>query len=386
MFDFKIAIPTEIYFGEGVENRAGELMHEYADQVLLLYGSERLFQSGTGDKIVASLNRAGCRVATLGGVKPNTDSDFIDEAIRFARSCSIRGILAVGGGSVIDSAKAIAAGVCTPESVIDLYKGETDPGIILPIGTVVTMPASGSEANGVSVIRDSSTGLKHTRTIPGTIPKFALLNPELTCSIPARQTAAGGFDIFSHAFERFMDKRRGSLLLDELTAGLMRAVTKSLPKVIADPEDLDARGEILYAATVAHSNMLGPGGDFACHAMSHVMTHAFGTSHGEGLAMLIPAWCRVMKQYDEPRILEFYSMVFGVGTIEEGEAALAAFIDVIGLDRDICRMYGQPAALQAEELAEMTLNRGPAGAGFRPMSKEDLTAVYQLILRDNTGL
>lgn len=376
MYDFELKIPTEIYFGENVEKTAGEHMREYASDVLVLYGSERVFDEGSGNDIVASLEDAGCKVAKLGGVRPNADTGFIDRAIQFVRARKLNGILAVGGGSVIDSAKAIAAGVCCRAPVAELYRGEAEPGMMLPVGAVVTMPASGSEANGMSVVTDHATGEKLSRYFLGVIPKFALLDPKMTVSIPPYQTAVGGFDIFSHAFERFFDLRRDSVLLDEMTASLMRTVVKVLPGLVRDPGDLSARGEIMYAATVAHSNMLGPGGDFACHAMSHILTHNCGLPHGGALAMLIPAWCRYMKKYDEERFRRFYEMVFDTSDIQEGETRLEDFVTRIGLP-----LKPENSGLTPEELAEETLKGNDhIGAGFCPMGREDVEAVYRSLL------
>ena len=374
MFSFDISIPTELCFGAGRVRSVGKLMKKHADNVLLLYGSERIFHAGTGNMIVADLEDAGCNVVPRGGFPANTDSMFIDQAIRLVRERHIDGILAAGGGSVIDSAKAIAIGACVKESILQIFRDGAAVNCVLPIGVVVTVPATGSEANAVAVITDHDTHRKYTGRFPQAKPRFAILDPELTVSVPPGQTAIGGFDIFSHAFERFFDLTRDSLLLDEMTMALMRSVVQCLPKLVDEPENIDLRSEIMFAATVAHSDMIGPGGDFGCHALSHILTEAYGTPHGAGLAMLIPAWCRVMEKYEPARFEAFYRGVFGAEDAEEGKGRQADFVHRIKLPADLGGT-GDP-----EMLTEVTLETGAAvGGRFRPMDKTDIRAVFELI-------
>lgn len=374
MFQFDMSIPTELCFGEGRVRNVGKLMKKYADNVLMLYGSERIFRCGTGDTIVADLEEAGLTVTLLGGVPANTDSLFIDESILLVRERRIDGILAVGGGSVIDSAKAIAVGACAKDGILDVFRKGTNGHCVLPIGTVVTVPATGSEANAVAVITDHDTHRKYTGRFLQAKPRFAILDPELTVSVPPRQTAIGGFDIFSHAFERFFDLSRESLLLDEMTIALMRSVVKCLPPLVEEPENIALRSELMLAATMAHSDMIGPGGDFGCHALSHILTEVYGIPHGAGLAMLIPAWCRVMERYDPERFETFFQGVFGAKDAEEGKGMLEDFVHRIKLPTDM----GDTA--DPGMLTDVTLQTGAAvGGRFRSMDKADIRAVYELI-------
>lgn len=333
MYNFTMSIPTEIIFGQGAEEQAGEQMKRYADRILLLYGSERIFRTGLGQRLTARLEEAGCTVVPQGGVTANADSELIRKAVRVIRDRELNGILAVGGGSVIDSAKAAAAGACLRGTIEELFRGEIEPETFLPVGAVVTLPA--------------------------------------------RQTAEGGFDVFAHAFERFFDLRRESVLLDRMTAGLMKTVTECLPRVIRDPGDLQNRAEMMFAATAAHSDMLGPGGDFACHTMSHILTKEYGLAHGAALAMLIPAWCSEMFSKNGERFAEFYRQVFGEKEPRKGQERLEAFVDGIGLPRKLGSV-----GVGAEKLAEETMASVPqVGEGFCDgMSEEEIIRVFRRVM------
>lgn len=377
MYNFTMSIPTEIIFGEGAEEQAGMQMKRYADRILLLYGSERIFRTGLGQRLTACLEEAGCTVVPQGGVTANADSELIRKAVRVIRDRELNGILAVGGGSVIDSAKAAAAGACLRGTVEELFRGDIEPEAFLPVGAVVTLPATGSEANGMAVIQDHETHDKLLRYFPQFKPRFALLDPALTVTLPARQTAAGGFDVFAHAFERFFDLRRESVLLDRMTAGLMKTVTECLPRVIHDPGDLQNRAEMMFAATAAHSDMLGPGGDFACHTMSHILTKEYGLAHGAALAMLIPAWCREMFPKNGERFAEFYRQVFGEKEPRKGQERLETFVDEIGIPRKL-----GSAGIGPEKLAEETMDSVPqVGEGFCDgMNEEEIIRVFRRIM------
>ena len=331
MYNFELKIPTEIYFGVNVEEQVGKLMKPYSSKVMLVYGSERIFKNGLGEKIVGYLESEGCEVVKQGGVKPNADEEYIEKAIKLAREEGVDGIVAIGGGSVIDSAKAISAGMFTEGNIMDIYKGKATPVKFLPIGAIVTVPATASESNGMSVISSSKTKEKIGGFFEETKPKFALLNPELTLTVSRYQTAAGGFDIFAHAFERYIDLTRHSLLLDEMTMGVMKTMIEILPDLIDNPLDMEKRSDMMFAATVAHNDMIGPGGDFACHQISHEITESYGIAHGGALAMIIPAWCEYMKDRQRDRLTKLFAGLFGSGSVEEGITALKSFISSIGL-------------------------------------------------------
>lgn len=376
MYNFNFSIPTEIHFGKDCELSAGPLMRSYGERILMVYGSERIFEDGLGGRLVKSLQDADCTVHLCGGVKPNAEVSFIENAIEAARKESIDGILAVGGGSVIDSAKAISAGWGYEDSVWQLYQNPlAEPKVFLPIGAVVTMPAAASESNDMSVISDDDTGKKLARPFAQVRPKFALLNPELTLTISSFQTASGGFDIFAHAFERYFDLTRGSSLLDGLTESLMRTVIHVLPKVLDAPGDVQLRGELMLAATMAHNDTLGPGGDFACHEISHVITEKYGVAHGAALAMILPAWCSCMWRKAPERFSQFFQRVWATTgnsreeIIIKGIDTMRSFVEQIGLSLSV----GKGEA----SMRELTDAIGLPGGGFAKLSSEEVESILR---------
>ena len=409
MYDFQLSVPTEIHFGTDCEEKVGMLMKQFADRVLLVYGSERIFTpegvserpaselegkaQSLGQRMVDRLEEAGCTVIRRGGVKPNAEADWIRETIDLARREKVNGILAVGGGSVMDSAKAVAAGVGYDGDILSLYENpEAAPDYFLPVGAVVTIPATASESNEMSVISDTETGRKIARPFRESKPKFALLNPALTVTVSPFQTASGGFDIFAHAFERYFDLRRQSRLFDQMAITLMRQVVELLPQVLKAPEDLALRGEMMVAATVAHNDMLGPGGDFACHEISHVVTEKFGIAHGAALAMIIPAWIKRMHQKEPQRFAEFFRQVFSVEDAEDGRAIseglsrMEDFVESLGLSlRFVCDSGEDGAKCVLRDTAALaceTLGGRPyLGGGLAEMYAEDIAAVYEEFLR-----
>jgi len=376
MYSFEIKIPTEIYFGVNVEEKVGQLISKYANKVMLIYGSERIFESGLGDSIASNLENSGCQVVRFGGVRPNADIEYIEKAIEIARAENVNGLVAIGGGSVIDSAKAVSAGFGCTASVMDLFRGNAETTGFLPIAAIVTAPATASEANGMAVIEDYRTCEKVARYFEGVIPKFAFLNPELTLTVPTYQTAVGGFDSFSHAFERYMDLRRGSMLLDRMSASLMRTVIELLPKAIDDPWDIVVRSELMLAANMAHNNMLGPGGDFACHGIAHGITTSYGLAHGGSLAMVIPAWCEYMKDRHPERMENFFKEVFNALDIDDGIRRLKDFIQSLGLPLKMKADCDEIDSM-AERIAGA---KGFVGEGFEKMYMEDIAAVLRKVI------
>lgn len=376
MYNFELKIPTEIYFGSESLNDVGLLMRKHGRKVLMVYGSNRIVNTGLCDRIMEELISVGCQVVLCGGVKPNADVGFINAAVEQGRLEGIDSILAIGGGSVIDTAKAISVGFFYGGQVEDLYLDKATPIGFLPIGAIVTNPATASESNGMSVISDSVSGKKLAHFFEGAKPKFALLNPELTLTVSAYQTAVGGFDVFAHAFERYFDLNRDSQLLDVMTEGLMKTVIGVLPTLVKDPNDILLRSEMMLAATVAHNDMLGPGGDFACHQISHTLTEAYGVSHGGALAMIIPSWCEHLQEENPQRFLEFYHRIWGVETLDDGLSRLKNFIGSIGLPIHI-----DGKADDAKRLAKACVGTmGYIGGGFRKVTENDVKQILKRII------
>ena len=294
MKDFVFHIPTEIYFGKNAQARAGELCKKYGSRVLILYGSHRIEKNGLLDDIEKNLKESGVTSIRCGGIRENTSIGFVRNAISVAKLQRVEILLAIGGGSVIDTAKAISVGVCCDADIWDVYTGKTAPEKAMPVGVILTAAATASEANPVSVLWNEEINRKMAFRHELLFPAFALMNPELTYTVPAKQTAIGSIDIFAHAFERYFHKEQKSILRDKLCTAIMQTVIEVLPGVLKHPEDYDGRSQLMWAATMAHSDMIGMEGVYACHQMSHALTQVYNLSHGEALAILMPAWCKYM--------------------------------------------------------------------------------------------
>ncbi len=385
MKDFEFMFSTKVVFGRDVHKRIGEFAVQYGSRVMLLYGSQRIKRSGLLPDIIAQLTAVGIHVIEFGGIEENPTLAKAEEGCRLACAEKIDLLIAVGGGSVIDTAKAISVGSHYKGNLWNLYEGSATVSDALPIGVVLTIAATASEANCVSVLHNTQIGRKLSMTNPLTFPKFALMNPELTYTVPPYQTAAGSVDIFSHAFERYFHKVQTGTLRDFLCAGVMRTVITELPKALAHPDSYDARSQLMWAATVAHSNMLGFEGDFACHALSHVLTTQFGISHGAALGILMVAWCKYMLAEEEDAIAKFALQVWQVP--ESGKLSQTAQNGIFEFQNFICSV-GLPVTLREagfpdadpESLAEKAINPagGFIGGNFKRLCLRDVISIFQI--------
>ena len=304
----------------------------------------------------------------------------------FAKEKQIDLLLAVGGGSVIDTAKAVSIGSCYSGKLWDFYSGKAVPEKALPIGVVLTMAATASEANCVSVLSNETIGKKTAFYHPLTYPKFALLNPELTYSVPARQSAIGGIDIFAHAFERYFHLGQKGILRDGLCTAVMKTVLAELPLVQQNPDDYDGRSQLMWAATMAHSDMIGAEGVFACHEMSHILTEEYDLSHGLALGILMPAWCKFILLDHAEEIAAFSQEVWDVPA--EGKNAVAIAQDGISRFQDFICSVGLPVTLReagisnvdSKWLAEKMLPdpETVVGENFQPLYQYDVQAIFEL--------
>ena len=323
MKDFVFHIPTEIYFGKNAQAHVGELCGKYGSRVLILYGSPRIEHNGLLDEIEDQLKIHGVTCIRCGGVCENTSLHFVRAAIKKARENQIQMLLAVGGGSVVDTAKAVSIGICAKQDIWDIYEGKAVPEYAVPVGVILTAAATASEANPVSVLMNDDNGHKIAFRYPLLYPSFALLNPELTFTVPAIQTSIGSIDIFAHAFERYFHKEQKSILRDKLCTAIMQTVIEVLPYVLKHPKDYEGRSQLMWAATMAHSDMIGTEGVYACHQMSHVLTQEYHLSHGEALAILMPAWCKYMLPKHCCEFATFATDVWQVKNIGQGDEKIA---------------------------------------------------------------
>lgn len=335
MNDFQFHAPTNYVFGRGAENRAGTFCRDAgARKVLIVYGGGSAVRSGLLDRVESALADAGLSFLELGGVQPNPLDDKVRDGISLCRRTHVDFLLAVGGGSVIDTAKAIAVGVPYEGDFWDIYTGVYQPVAALPVGVVLTIPAAGSEGSGNSVITNRAAGMvKLSLRLPDLLrPVFALMNPELTFTLSPFQTFCGMADMMAHIMERYFSNTPDVSLTDRLCEGVLRSIIETAPRLLSDPADYGARANIMWAGTIAHNGLCGVGReeDWASHFIEHELSAKYGVTHGAGLAVVFPAWMKFMILHSHvsmpegPRKLaQFAIRVMGV-TAESEEAAVYA--------------------------------------------------------------
>jgi len=385
MENFRFSMPTEIIFGKGAEKETGKETRKLGARVLLHYGSQRIKTSGLFDVVVKSLKAAGVEYVELGGVKPNPRLSLVQEGIRLCREHKLTGILAVGGGSVIDSAKAIGVGAPYSGDVWDFYIPKAAPVETLPVGVVLTIPAAGSEASKSSVVTKEEGNLKYALNIDLIKPRFAIMNPELTYTLPPDQTAAGAADIMSHIIERYFTNSAHVDLTDRLCEATLKTIIHNVPIALAEPNNYSARAEIMWAGTVAHNDLLSTGrvGDWATHGIEHELSALYDVTHGAGLAVVFPAWMSFTLSHDLKRFVQFAVRVWGVEedfaeperTAREGIARLKAFWKSIGLPGTLGEL-GIPND-RITEMASRAVERGALGS-FVPIKKREAEAILKL--------
>lgn len=314
MDNFVFSCPTRIIFGRDVESQAGTETRQYSGNVLLHFGGGSAERSGLLNRIRESLSSTGIEVTELGGVLPNPRLSLVREGISLCRSRGITFILAVGGGSVIDSAKAIAVGVPYSGDVWDFYGNRVEPERALGVGVVLTIPAAGSESSVSSVLSDPERELKRGLNSEMIRPCFALMNPELTYTLGAYQTACGAADMMAHVMERYFTNTRDTDLVDRLCESVLRSIIAQAPIALSNPSSYAARAELMWAGTIAHNGLLGTGreGDWASHAIEHELSAIYDVAHGAGLAAIFPAWMKAVYRHDVERFAQFAVRVWGV--------------------------------------------------------------------------
>lgn len=389
MENFSYCTPTRYLFGRGVEDQVGKLTAELgASRVMVVYGQGSVVRSGLLTRVIESLTDQDIMVETLGGVKPNPEDDLVREGIAICNANAIDAIVAVGGGSVIDTAKAIAAGARYDGDFWDFFCGKAVVQDALPIGVVLTIPAAGSEGSGNSVITKKEGKVKISiRTDYWLRPKFALLDPELTFTLPAHQTAAGIADMMAHIMERYFTPTKDVVVTDRISEGLLKAIIEEAPKVIAHPDDYEARANIMWSGTLAHNGICGCGRkeDWTSHAMEHELSAVYGVTHGAGLAVVFPAWMTYMAEHNPVKIAQFARRVFRVISTDDYAAAiegierLRAFFKSIGLPTTMAELgISDPdIPLLVERLHR---NKGEVLGVYLPLTAKETTEIYQLMV------
>ncbi len=387
MDNFNFYSPTEFVFGKGREHECGALVKKYGGtKVLLHYGGGSAKRSGLLDRVTASLDVAGVSYVMLGGVKPNPRDTLVYEGIEICRKEGVDFIVCVGGGSVIDSAKAIAAGVPYAGDFWDFYSGKAAVETALPVGTVLTIAAAGSEGSGDSVITQEATGLKRGAGSNALRPRFSIMNPALTQTLPPFQTACGACDIMAHVFERYFTNTPEVEITDRLCEAVLCTIVKEAPRVIADPNHYEARANIMWAGTVAHTNICGVGRsqDWNSHNLEHELSGLYDVAHGAGLAVIMPAWMEFVMPHQPMRFAQMASRVFGCAMdFEHPEAtgmagirAFRRFLHELGLPINFAELGAkeEDIPLLVEKLG---LGSGRSG-GFVRLSSEDAAAIYHI--------
>ena len=383
MENFVFNNTTKIIFGKGVENQVGSELKGYK-KVLLHYGSGSIKKSGLYERVVKSLQDAGVEWVELGGVKPNPSLSLVYEGIHLCRENQVELILAVGGGSVIDSAKAIAMGVCYAGDVWDFFDRGVRPQQALPVGVILTIAAAGSESSVSSVITREEGLLKRAVDNPLIMPRFAMLNPELTYTLPPYQTACGVADIMAHILERYFTRVKNVDLTDRLCEAALKTVINFARRALEDPCDYEARAEIMWAGALAHNDLLGTGrkGDWGSHMIEHELSGIYDVAHGAGLAVVFPAWMEYVYKEDLNRFVQYAVRVWGVDDCfgEPERIALAG----IARTRDFFRRMGLPVSLREmhigdgrlEEMAEKATQKGTIG-NFKKLDKADVVEILR---------
>ena len=391
MKDFNYYAPTEVVFGRNSEGQVAKLVKRYGGhKVLVHYGGKSAEKSGLLDKICMLLRDEGVAFIKFGGVVPNPRLSKVHEGIDLCRKEGVDFILAIGGGSVIDSSKAIAYGVPYDGDVWDFYAYKKDPVCALPVAAVLTIPAAGSEMSDSSVITNEDGWIKHGYSNNLCRVKFAIMNPERTFTLPPYQTAAGVTDIMMHTMERYFSHDGDMSLTDSIAEGLLKTMKDSVFAVLKDPEDYRHRAQIMWGGSLAHNDLTGCGtqGDWATHLLEHELSAMFDVTHGAGLAAVWPSWARYVLKEDVQRFVRFAVNVMGVtndycdpeGTALRGIEAMETFYHAIGMPVNIHELIGRE--ITDDEIDEMVGKCSRGGTfsigAFKTLEAEDMKAIYEM--------
>ena len=391
MDNFTFYSPTYFVFGKDEEKRAGSLVKRFGgSRVLIHYGSGSVVRSGLLGRVKESLEEAGISYVELGGVKPNPRSGLVYEGIELCRKEKVDFVLAVGGGSTIDSSKAIAAGTVYDGDFWDFYSGKLVEKA-LPIGTILTIAAAGSEGSPDSVITNENGMYKRGATGEAYRPTFSILNPQLTCTLPPYQTACGITDIMAHLMERYLTNSKDVVTTDRMIEALMLAMIEEGPKAVKNPEDYEARANIMWAGMMAHNNSCGVGRsqDWNSHNIEHELSALYDCAHGAGLAVTFPAYLSYVYRHDVDRVAQLAVRVWGCkddpdnreAVALEGIEKLRAFSKSIGMPVTLGELGGKEEDIA--KLADVCCNgdgRDGSIQGFVKLSEEDVANIYRKMI------
>ena len=390
MQNFTYYAPTKVIFGRGVEENVGEALKAFGPKkVLIHYGGGSAKRSGLIGKITDSLDKAGIAWIELGGVEPNPKVQFVREAIALCRKEGVDFLLAVGGGSAIDSAKSIALSIGSDADPWDIVSKKVKPTAALPVGVVLTIAAAGSEMSDSHVLSDLTQGMKRGFSSDLVRPKIAFMNPELTYTVSPYQTACGIVDIMMHTLERYFGSKKDNPLTDRVAEGIMQAVIENGPVALAHPDDFDARGTLMWASSLSHNGLTGCGGahpGMPVHQLEHGVSGLFdNVSHGAGLAILFPAWASYMCRHDVMRFCQAAVRIWNVPmdydhperTARRGIQVMKEFFHSLGMPVSLHEVGIGPESF--EELAKaITYGYTRQIPSFVPMGKEEILDILRL--------
>ena len=393
MKNFNYYAPPQVAFGRNTESQVAELVKKYGgSKVLIHYGGQSAIRSGLLAKVEQILTEAGIAYVKLGGVKPNPRLSLVRKGIELCKEENVDFLLAVGGGSVIDSCKAISSGRFYQGDVWTLYEHKDHATQYLPIGCILTIPAAGSEMSNGSVITNDEveSWLKKDYCVDEFRCKFAIMNPELTFTLPAWQTACGITDMMMHTMERYFSKDDDMETTDAIAEAILRTCMKEGPLALANPTDYTCRANIMWAGTLAHNDLTGCGttGDWATHNIEHELSGLFDVSHGAGLAAVWGSWARYTRNENLPRFARFAHNVMGIDTTnmsdmeasEAGIKAMEQFFRSIGMPTDIHTLVGKDITdAEIEEMAQKCTNGDTTTiGGLKILHAADIVKIYQM--------
>lgn len=386
MDNFTFYAPTYFDFGKDAELHVADLIRQYGgSRVLLHYGGGSIKRSGLYDRVMETLNNGGLAVWELGGVKPNPRSGLVQEGIELCKKEKINFILAVGGGSTIDSAKAIAAGSLYDGDFLDFYRGKAVIREALPVGTILTISAAGSEGSPNTVITDEATQVKKGTKSDLLRPKFSILNPALTCTLSPYQTAAGATDIMIHVCERYFSNTKEVEITDRLCEAVLKTMIYETPRVLKNPDHYEARANIMWAGMLAHNNVCGVGRvqDWASHHIEHELSALYDVTHGAGLAVIAPLWMRHVLKTNPDKLVQFATRVWDIPLVEDDPKATA--LKGIEAFESFLKSIGMPSSFQEigareediELLTDKLLNGRKTEGNYVKLTREDVIQIYQ---------
>lgn len=391
MENFTFCSPTNFVFGKGTEEKVGELCSKYgAKKILIVYGGGSVVRSGLLDRVKDSLTKAGLVYTELGGVKPNPEDDKVREGIKMVREEGIDFLLPVGGGSTIDTAKGIACGALYDGDFWDFYVGKSVIQKAMPVGVVLTIPAAGSEGSGNSVITNISTMQKLSLRCPDHLrPVFSIMNPELTFTLSPYQTACGICDMMVHIFERYFTNSNAVGISDRLCEGILESIMEEAPKVMADPENYEARANLMWAGNIAHNGTCGIGRieDWSSHFIEHEISSMYGVTHGAGLSVIFPAWMEFTSKINPSKAKQLSIRVLGVSPNYLNDDVIALGINKL---REFWKSLGLPVTMHElgvdnpdidALVRNLHANKGEIIGNYVPLTKDMTRLILELANR-----